>query len=181
MKKQALIVALLATIGFAGAAQAADGTVKFTGELTDVTCSVQNGTGPQNEIDVTLPTLSVTALTGAGEVAGATGFNIKVGGPGCTEGQRVSVHFESASPAIDAASGNLNIAKGAGQATNVQVQIADANNSNAPINLFTNTNSNPLQISGGSVVLPFTAQYVATGAATPGAVSTEVQYSISYN
>jgi major type 1 subunit fimbrin (pilin) len=185
MKKQALIIALLAAFGFAGAAQAADGTVTFNGQLTSVTCTVHGGAAgaASGDFTVALPTLSTTALAAQGAVAGSTGFNIVVGGAGdtgCTDGTKASVHYEASSPLIDPASGNLNLAAGS-TATNVQVQITDAGAANAPINLFTNTTSTPVVIANNTATLPFAAQYFATGAATAGTVSSNVQYSIAFN
>ncbi len=66
MKKQALIISLLATIGFAGSAQAADGTITFNGQLTSVTCAVHGGSaGAANgDFTVSLPTLSFAPIDG---------------------------------------------------------------------------------------------------------------------
>ncbi|MFJ2989638.1 fimbrial protein [Collimonas sp. NPDC087041] len=190
MKKQSLIIALLAAAGFMGtSAFAADGTVNITGELTAVTCSVHGGTpgATTGDVDVTLPPIPAAKLDVAGKTAGSTGYKIYVGATGetgCADGTHASVHYEASSPAIDSVTGNLknNTPVATGGADLVQVQISDASATpTAPINLFTNTNSTPVVVSGNTAELPFTAQYISTGAAKVGTVDTAVQYSVVLN
>ncbi|WP_099047200.1 fimbrial protein [Collimonas pratensis] len=185
MKKNTLQFALFAIFCAAGAAQASDGTITFSGKLTSVTCGVHGGEAGATggNFTVVLPPLSTKALASKGAVAGSTGFNIVVGGAedtGCTDGTKASVHFEATSPLINSASGNLKLTSDS-TAANVEVQISDASAGNALINLFTNRTSTPVVIAKNTATLPFTAQYIATGVATPGTVNTNVQYSISFN
>ena len=182
MKKQSLLIALLATIGFVGAAQAADGTVTFKGDLKATTCAVSGGTPGTGTGDftVTMPTLQAATLPSAGVTAGSTAYNIYVGGPSdatCADGTKVGVHYEPNSAAVDPATGRLNVGR---TGSNVQIQVSDAQ-TKTPINLATNTTSTPVTVVGNQATLPFTAEYYATGAATPGAIESSAQYSVTFN
>ena len=104
MKKNALIIALLAAAGFMStSAQAADGTITFTGEIQDVTCPI---TGAANFAVDLLP-VQPSSLGADGKVAGAKPFSIKVGDGGspttCPTNTKVAIVFDTTSPKISPA------------------------------------------------------------------------------
>lgn len=158
---------------------AADGTITFTGEITDTTCVIAGDGTVGSNFEVTLPTVSTTALSAAGRTAGAKAFDISLGTTGSPcAATNVGVNFEPG-PNIDAATGMLRNATGGDYATNVQVAIL--NNASVKIDLRDNTNSQIVPVTGGIAVLNYTGQYEAVGGgATAGDVSTSVQYSITY-
>lgn len=189
MNKTLLSAALIAGFGIAAfapqAARATDGTITITGAINAVTCKV--GTGSPNNIAVALPTVSNTAFTGAGSVAGSTGFSIVVSGCATTQ-TSATTYFENG--ATDSTDGNL---KNAGSAANVEVQLLNGAGGsltagsvillNAPA-ATQNSSVYTLVTSGTTkgVTLNYFAQYYATAATAPtaGTVSTTVQYSMIY-
>lgn len=185
MKKRVLASVFLLANGVAAiSACAADGTITLTGEITGTTCSIGGGTGaaPSTHPDFSVPLSKVqaSALKAPGQTAGAKPFFIHVGA--CPQDTVVAVLYESSSPAINPATGNLrNLAPAKPKpADHVEVQIVDGA-TNQPMDLRLGANSTSAKIpASGEATLPFTAQYFATGAATAGPVSTQVLYSATF-
>lgn len=185
MKKQALILALLASAGFVGSssAAAADGNINFTGAISSTTCKIEGQTA-NGAIDknVLLPTVSTSALNKVGAVAGATPFSITLGGAddsSCTNGVLAQVYFEPTSPQINAATGNLSVT--AGGAEGVEIQVLDAKNKVLDLR-DPSTNTEKVTIASNTAVLKYAGQYVATSdTVKAGAANSTVKYSIAYN
>ncbi|SAL46160.1 fimbrial protein [Caballeronia choica] len=178
-------IAALGAIAVASTgAQAADGTITFTGAVSDTTCSINTVASGAADKAVTLPTVSTRTLGANGATAGTSAAtDLTFALTGCSAGATKAVaHFENG-PTIDQTTGNLkNQSVDAGAATNVQVRLLNA--SLQPINVVTNAN-NDLAGNGAAIVtnaanLKYFAQYFATGAATAGPVSTSVQYTMQY-
>lgn len=185
MLKKATLLAVLISAGTAAAAQ--DGTITFTGSISDATCIITGGdaSGESSSPDFTvhLPSVSTTALASNGQRAGDTPFHINLSGANCPNGKLASVYFELAqSTNIDAATGNLKntVTKASGGAEKVQVGLLDS--SKAILNLNTaNDSAKTVTITGNTARFDYWAQYVATGgAATAGTVASDVVYSIKY-
>jgi major type 1 subunit fimbrin (pilin) len=173
MKKS--IAVLIAGLGLSAGAHAADGTITITGALTAQTCTINgNSEGTQTAINVALPTLSTTGLAVAGDTSGSTPFSIHL--TDCTA-TSASTFFE-AGPTIDLQTGNL-INQAPLGADMVEVELL--NDQFTPINLVSNTNSQTVVVNVGVADLNYYAQYIATGASTPGAVNTSVRFSMQYN
>lgn len=185
MKKIALPVVFLAATGIVALpAVAVDGTITVTGEISGTTCSISGGSGStpgaSPDFSVALSKIQVSALKSSGQTAGAKPFFIHVGA--CPKDTVVAVLFESSSPAINPATGNLiNQAPATPTpASLVEVQIVDgATNKSMDLRLGLNSSTATVPDSG-AVALPFAAQYIATGTATPGPVSTQVLYSVTF-
>ncbi|MFM0065632.1 fimbrial protein [Paraburkholderia aspalathi] len=181
-----LVFALCLSAGafaIAPAAQAADGTINFEGELVEQTCTINvNGTVTPAPATVTLPTVTTGVLAKSGDTTGQTGF--VVGLTGCSGPATTASTFFENGPTVDLASGNLNNTSTApGSATNVQLQLVDATNgstiSAGNTNQVTNTSRIALD-ADGAANLPYAVQYYATGATTAGPVTSSVTYSINY-
>lgn len=186
MKTRLLTVALLVTGGLiVSCAFAADGNISISGEISATSCSISGGTGggPGSgaNFPVVLERVQVSALTAEGATAGSKAFFIYVGGDaGCPDGTNVAVLYESSSPAINPATGNLRNTASATPAANVEVQIIDVA-ANKPVDLRSSLSSSTATIASGLATLPFVAQYIATGGpAAAGLVSTSVQYSVTH-
>lgn len=179
MKSQARIFAVLLAAAATQSAFASDGTINFAGELVDSTCVVTvNGQVSPAPAVVTLPTLSVTGLSAARNVAGQTGFNIQLSA--CTGTTTTASAFFEAGAGVDPLTSNL---RNTGTATLVQLQLIDATNG-TPIlagnfNQVANT-SRVAKAATGNTILPYAVQYIATGRATAGTVVGTVTYSINY-
>lgn len=161
----------------AGNAQAADGTITINGLVTAQTCQISgNGGGP--DFTVTLPTVSTSALQTAGATAGRTPFNIAL--TNCSpDSGNVAVYFEP-NATVDAATGHLTNTAASG-AENVQVGLLNADHSD--IKLGSSEAAQNMQfvaLDHGKATLNYFAQYVATDAATAGAVNAQSLYSIVY-
>ncbi|MEN0612974.1 fimbrial protein [Klebsiella indica] len=175
----ALALALSSVV--ATSASAVDGTITINGQVTDTTCTISVDGGAA-DATVTLPTVSVSALPSPGATAGATPFNISLSGCTGTALNTASTYFEPGTY-VDSETGRLNIDTTAGDAAgNVQVQLLNANSEAivAGASVATGQNDIPVDISSGSGVLNYYAQYYATAAATAGAVTTQVDYTMVY-
>lgn len=158
-------------------AYGSDGTISFTGSLTDATCVVKvNNTSASGSVG--LPAISKLSLPSSGIVAGATIFTLNLSG--CTTGKTVNAYFE-AGPTVDTVTGNL---INGGTAGNVQVQLLTGagvpivvGSSGQATTTGITTTSSP-SVTGG--ILNYVAQYYATGATTSGSVTTSVTYSLTY-
>ncbi|MFM0341107.1 fimbrial protein [Paraburkholderia fungorum] len=161
-------------------ANAADGTITFTGTVSNTTCSI-NGTASGTSADksITLAPVSTGTLSTMGNVAGTSSpTDLALALTGCTGATKAIARFENG-PTVDQNSGNL---INAGTATNVQVRLLNAQMQ--PINITTNSNNqiatNASTITTGAANLKYFAQYYATGTAGPGTVNTSIQYTMQY-
>lgn len=169
MKKILLVAAAAAGLASVSPAFAADGTITITGKVTGTTCVIANN----GNVTVPLPQVSSTALATNGATAGQKAFALNLSG--CASTTKATAYFEPGAN-VDPATGNLRNATGAGNATNVQVQLY--NSDLTPINLFSN---NAKQVTIGTAgPMNFYAGYYATGQATAGDVTTSVVYTMLY-
>lgn len=162
-----------------------DGTITFTGSISDATCEITGGdeTNPAQgaNFSVHLPPVSVTALSSSGKYAGDTRFFINLSGENCPNGKVANVVFERAqSSQIDSATGYLKNHAQSGAANNVQVRIL--NHDKSPLNLnLVNAEHQPVTTAGHSAQFKYWGQYASVnGASSAGTVETEVIYSITY-
>ncbi|HYP86188.1 fimbrial protein [Variovorax sp.] len=184
MKKVISAVGIAAASLFAINAQAADGTITFTGSITDTTCSINGvAAGTPADVTVTLPAVPASSLANAGDTAGVSGpSDIVFSLSGCTGGATKAIARFENGPTVDQSSGNLVNQASTGGASNVQVQLLNSNFQ--PINITTNSNNDiatlGAAITAGNADLTYYGQYFSTGAATAGAVDTSVQYTMDY-
>ncbi len=174
----AAVAAIAAVSAFsAQSALAADGTITFNGTITAQTCTINgNGSGSKDFV-VTLPKVSASTLSTAGQTAGRTPFNIALSG--CTpDSGAVKTYFEPGST-TDTATGRLNL--NAGGASNVQIGLLNSDFTSIKAGFDdASQGSKTAAITSGSATLPYYAEYVATGAATAGAANSSVMYTIVY-
>jgi len=183
MKKNALIIAVLTLAGFTSAsALAADGEIAINGLVQDVTCAIDSSIGGK-DFNVGLPMQLTNALQGDGDVAGTTPFSITVGASGtCPDSTKVAIVYDPSNPNINTVTGNLKntVAAGSGGAENIEIQILDALNGDAPVKLHEGTATKDVEVAAGTASLDFKAQYRATGTATAGQVESSVAYSVTF-
>ncbi|MDD5411255.1 MAG: fimbrial protein [Methylobacter sp.] len=171
---------LISVLALPGLAQASDGTITFAGAVSGSTCTVVLNGSASSTGTVTLPTVSLSQLASAGATAGATHFTLDLSG--CTNNSLVNAFFESGA-GVDPATGNL-INTTAGGATNVVVQLFPANNLTTQIKPGLTSQAKAPDVTGTSPfsgTLNYVAQYYALAAATAGAFSSPVTYSLTYN
>ncbi|WP_460132060.1 fimbrial protein [Pseudomonas sp. S1_E04] len=182
-----LAAALAFTAATSPTAHATDGVIHFNGLVSDVTCTVESaasGTGAVVK-NVNLGGVSASRLATAGSRSNLTGFTVRIGAPGeasCTNGRTAMIAFDPTSPAIDVASGRLNIdghddPDDITNAKNVQVEVTRRDGT--AINVYSEK-SEGVVIVDNQAVIPLAAQLYASGAATEGAVKTRVGFMVEY-
>lgn len=182
MKKTLLAAALATTAALSfSSAFAADGTVNFTGSVTDTACVVDMG--GTNVLAVQMGKISKSSFTVAGTVAAATKFTLQL--KSCPSATTATVKFDGI-----AANGDdkvLALTTGTGVATGLGIQLSDK--SGAVLPLATNSTSYTLLKKDLTATPPadvndlvFTARYISTAAAvTAGSANSTATFSINYN
>ncbi|ELC7203506.1 fimbrial protein [Enterobacter hormaechei] len=171
MKKTMLCAFFMVTAGAVGNTQASDGTIHFTGSITDQTCSVDSGS---KNLPVELGNVAQTALSGgAGTKAAPTRFTLSVSDcPDTVTSANVKFDGVNASNAS-----LLALDDDAGAATGVGIEIADENG--MPIPLQTASPDYPL--APGANTLDFVARYVSTSdTVTTGPANGTSEFTIIY-
>ncbi|MTC69588.1 fimbrial protein [Providencia sp. wls1914] len=176
MKKNLLASLIAASSIFAvNSALAEDGTIDFTGEITDQACELAAGS---DALKVNLGKVSKKALPSAGSTAAATKFTIKL--INCpTTVTSASVKFDATSYPGDDSVIELKDAGQSGVATGVGIQITDDVNTVVP--LFTASKAYPLK-DGVENNLDFKARYIAqTDNVGVGLANGNATFTINYN
>ncbi len=194
--KRAMIAAGIATaMGLPLSGQASDGTITFTGAVTANTCTVSVNASGANAT-VALPTVSTSALTNVATKTTAAGTFFNMAVSACTATPlldiagaaptTVKIYFE-AGPNVDEVTGGLiNTVVG----SNVEVNLYNASAASivgTQIKPGTPTAQPLTQAIGVGGTQWFYAGYSTAGtnglagaAATAGAVSTSITYSLVY-
>lgn len=184
MKKIIAFAALSSVFAVSAVQAAGNGTINFTGAVNNQTCNATvNGATGATAAAVTLPTVQANILATAGSTAGQTAFKMDVTGCAATNptgAGTVKAFFEKGAN-VDANGRLINTAT-ATPASNVSLQLIDGTG-NVPINAgdISQNTGNFVTISSGNATLPYSVRYYATGAATAGAVTSSVTYSLIYN
>ncbi|WP_025123489.1 MULTISPECIES: fimbrial protein [unclassified Serratia (in: enterobacteria)] len=174
MKKTLMTLALVASGFVASSVYAADGTINFTGEITDQACTVDS---TSQNLQVPLGKIAASSFNGQGSYSAATNFTLKL--KDCPLANTATVKFDGTS--VDGDNSVLALASGAGVAGGVGIELSDA--TQTVVNLFANSASYNLTAGVGSETdLNFTARYKALSTVvTPGVANASVQFSIIYN
>lgn len=174
MNKKLIVIAMLAGSAFTSVAQAADGTINFTGNITDDACTVTPATANQT---VTLGTVNSGSFASAGATASPTRFGITL--TSCPAAvTTASVKFDG--PTNAANSDLLALTAGAGIATGVGIGIYEQN-ATTMIPVSTASASKTLSTTDDTT-FNFIAKYVATAASvTAGTANAASDFTITYN
>ncbi|AJZ89330.1 Long polar fimbria protein A [Beauveria bassiana D1-5] len=173
MNKNIIALAILAGSAVGSVAQAADGTINFTGTITDTACTVSTATKNQT---VPLGTVSRTAFAAAGDTAAPTKFSIVL--QNCpTTVSNANIRFDGP---IDSANSNLlALTAGTGIATGVGVGIYEQD-AHTLIPIATPSATKALS-STVDTQFDFIAKYVSTSATvTQGPANAATNFTISY-
>lgn len=184
MQKNKVSISLLALFAssFALSASAADtlnpgqGMVTFDGELVGETCTIEN-----DNLIVTLPTVSTQSMQGAGGQSGIKNFDIKV--KDCPASfKKVAAHFEPiGSSGINYSTWNLkndyqDTTGSKDAAANVEVRLFNSDHTH----LRPGDTGKEVDIVGGQASMTYAGGYYATGVTTAGKVTAHVVYTLSY-
>ncbi|KEH09527.1 MULTISPECIES: fimbrial protein [Delftia] len=194
MKKIALLTSVASLVMMAmNTAQAADGTINFTGEVVTTTCKVDTTVAGAAKDGVKLPNVANNQLATVGATVGRQAFSLELSGcelataTSTAPVSKVAVFFE-AGPNVDLVTGMLKPAAASGTgapavASGVQIAIVDpSNNERLKIgsaqSRFVDIDN---KVGGnGRAIMRFASEYVATGPVTAGRTDTSVTYSLVY-
>lgn len=159
MKKILLSVTAAAIALATVNAQAANGTVNFTGKIVQSTCVIASSDKDKAVFIGKYPT---TAFSGINSVTASKGFSISL--ENCEAGS-YSLRFDG-----PAAAGNNDLLAVNGGATGVGIEILDVNEKVVPLNQSAGSTTLPVQAvdAAGKTTFNLKARYKAT-AATVGA------------
>ncbi|EKT60238.1 fimbrial protein [Providencia burhodogranariea] len=183
MKNTMLAVMLMAASSTVFAAgTVSDNTVRFKGEVSNQTCSLDINGNDKSPV-VLLPTVSTSAFTGVGTTAGDTTFTVNVSGcsPVTDENgmeDQLSIGFLGN---VVTSSNNLG---NTGDAKNVSIQLADSADKNFKFtagDLIKSETPITINADGSVTESVYTARYYAEDAKViPGTVVASAQYAITY-
>lgn len=181
----AFAASLLLVAAGANAQSYGSGIIEFTGEVTDLTCTISGGAGAIGTTNITVPMDGVQAnqLAASGDTAGLHPFQLVIGGPGqgtCLDGKVAELYFDPSAGQVDAGNGNLRNQEANAPAVNTQIQVLYKN---AVVDLRDPSfKTDPVTIANNTAVIDMASQYVAVnGAAAPGFVQSYVNYKVVYN
>lgn len=174
MNKIAIALSAALSLGAVASANAADGRIQFTGDITALTCDITVG-GSGNT--VTMPTITPETING-GAAARQHSFNIQMGSAtkGCKAGP-ITVTFENTNVE---ANGRLKNIAAADDAKNVQLAIID--DATSDVLDLNSAELNATIGADGIVVFPMKASYEKSGApaVTAGKFETAMEISVKY-
>ncbi|EGF16865.1 MULTISPECIES: fimbrial protein [Haemophilus] len=198
MKKLTLAASLLLALNTLNAqadvSNGADGKVTIKGKVVDQTCVVTNDS---KDIIVTLPTVQTGSLKTTGATAGKTDFAIQFQNCKAAVGHNQVKAFFLPKSGFTDASGLLENKATSTPATNVKIQLLNADGSvikaglnDKAITAADGTELDATQVQGSQSValtagittgkIPYAAQYYATGKAGTGDVQGIVEYNLAY-
>jgi major type 1 subunit fimbrin (pilin) len=160
------------TGSYAVAAMPYDGTINFVGAAVGSTCKLAGA-----DFTVVLPMVAIGNAP-VGTTLGATGFNIQL--TDCPVNvAKASTYFMAGNNL--SASGNL---KNQGTATAIELQLLNGDSSVIDLSKgegMQNSKSVSVSEADGSANMLYAVQYLLTGRASSGSVSSSVTYSIMYH
>ena len=192
MKLKCLFASVaVASALFSGGAMAADGTINFIGNITANACTVtgaaQSGNVVNTSTTITMPNVSVGALSAVGVFSGHTPFSIHLTNCEATEElSNVYTAFTTTNPAVSDTSVMANTQTDGSGATGIGLAILNGD-SFTQIDLNGGSNRDtvrmlPVAGSPGPMQLDYVAVYkVLALPVTPGGVTGQVSYTLAYN
>ncbi|CAI8854970.1 putative major fimbrial subunit LpfA [Pseudomonas chlororaphis] len=174
MKKSLIAAALLAGSAIATMANAADGTINFTGNITDAACTVTANTANQT---VTMGTVASSALNAVGATAAPSRFNIVLTACPVTA-TSATVKFDG--PADAANSSLLALTNTAGVATGVGIGLYEKDAvTQIPVG---GASASQALSTTADTTFEFFAKYVATNATVvAGSANAVSDFTVIYN
>lgn len=154
-------------------AYAADGTINFTGTITDAACTITPGSANQT---VSMGTVSSTALANVGDTAAPSAFNIVLTNCPVTATQAV-VKFDGPTDADN--SSLIALTTAAGKATGVAIGVYEADAATL-IPVGSPSASKTLSTTADTT-FNFFAKYVATNAVVAGSANAVSDFTVIYN
>ncbi|TNV17212.1 fimbrial protein [Buttiauxella sp. B2] len=171
----AFTAALFSTCAaYAAPVTVSGGTINFEGQVVDAACSVATQSDNQT---ITLDQVKTSKLATPGQAAGQQHpFSISLEDCDTSVSANAGVTFNGQADAVTATA--LANTAGAGAATNVALQLYGPDGQE----LSLGTASSTVTLTDGENVIPFSVDYIATGAAaTAGYVSSTATFNVNYS
>lgn len=172
IRNKAILFLLSVTIlGSVSAAQAADGTINFTGSISEQACTISSASQIQT---VSLGPVSKGTLANAGDVSEAKIFSIQL--DGCPDSiNTVQVTFDGTPHSVNS---NILALNNGSTATNVGVALYEKDGvTQIPLR----DESVAEKIIAGAATLQFVAKYMATAlGVTAGIANASTDFTITY-
>lgn len=179
--KKLILASLVVASATPMLAQAFDGTLNFTGNVTAGTCVVSSGDA-QGTQAVRLNTVQASAFTAGNRVVSGGDFNVTLAScPASVSGIRLNF---TDTTNVDSSTGNLRNRSTSAAPSNVQIGLRDRGAATEIVlGTATSRTASVSTDAAGSATIPLTAVYAAVGAGavTAGPVASSVQFSINYN
>ena len=167
-----LLSALVMSISFG--ASASDGTVTFTGAISDQTCVVD---ASSSNLTVDLGTVSSSSFSAAGDTASASRFDISLTGCPSTF-TKVAARFDGATDTTNP--DLLALTKTGSEASGVAIQLSNIDGS--VLNIGQESTQFPIDTAASSSTFKFIARYQATSSTiNPGDAGSVAQFTITYH
>jgi major type 1 subunit fimbrin (pilin) len=180
MNLKATLSALLIAGLAAPSAFATDGTINFTGEITNVSCTVSGEGGIGPDFTVSLNGVDASKFAGIGTRVGETGFRIYIGKPNeqtCTDGTNVWASFDPDNNLTDPTTGMVKVATGTAKG----VQFRLMNENQEPIDIWGDQKVVKKVVASNQAVLAHVVAFEQTEAAVaPGLAGGSVKYTIRF-
>lgn len=173
MKNNIVWMSLAAALACSTAAQAADGTINFTGNITTAACTIDTASATQT---VNLGTITASTFTGTAGVAVApTRFTIALSA--CPDTlTSATVKFDGTANSTN--SNLLALSSGQG-ATGVGIGIYESNGTTL---IPLQTAAAAVSFTSGAASVSYIAKYVSTAASvTAGSANAVTNFTIAYN
>lgn len=176
--KKSIFAATLASVLISGMnmAYASDGTINFTGQIKDTSCTIGDGSG--DALSIFLGTPGVNSFKDIGDTSGAARFNISLSS--CPPAQqKIQIAFEGIA---DQNTGEiLKINPGSGTAKGVGIRIEEADGTPVVLNTTDPLELKEHELDSGAVKVNYVAKYQATVIpVTAGQANATAQFSIMY-
>lgn len=173
VKNKIVVSLFMACSAFSTIGNAADGTINFTGTITDAACTITPGSANQT---VTLGTVSASALANIGDAAAPTAFNIVLTNCPATA-LSATVKFDG--PTDGNNSSLIALTRSAGTADGVAIGIYEGN-ATTLIPVGSPSDSKTLSPTD-NITFNFFAKYVATAAVVAGSANAVSDFTVVYN
>jgi len=192
IRRAMMAAGIAAAMALPMSSQASDGTLTFTGAVTANSCTLTVNGVAGADATIALPTVDTAALSNTAPRTTAAGTFFSIAVTACTAVHdiggtaapaTVQIYFE-AGPNVDETTGGL--INRAASGSNVEVNLYNASGATVvgtQILPGTPTNQPPTQVATADATHWFYAGYSTAGAgaaATAGAVSTSITYSLVY-
>jgi len=174
MNSKFAMMALLVGSAFASVANAADGTINFTGKVTDEACTVNPSSATQT---VNLGSVRTGGFNASGTTASPTRFSITL--TSCPAAAKTAV-LKFDGPTSSGNSNYLALTSGAGVATGVAIGLFESDSTTLiPVGSASTTKT---LVSGADTTIQFVAKYISTAATVvPGTANAVSNFTVSYN